>query len=188
MSLATRLVRDSARRVVVKPEQLTLAALLQFYVAVGDDRYKTETLLDLYGDISASQSLIFCATRQRVDALCDALRKQEFTPAAIHAELGHDERCAVIDAFRAGRARVLVTTDLCARGLDVQGVGLVVNFDLPSDAATYLHRIGRAGRYGKKGLAISLIADRDVEQLRRIEQYYATVVQELPRDFAQSLK
>lgn len=187
LELADKLTRADRVRLVVKPEQLTLAGLLQFYVAVGDDRFKADTLLDIYAEISTSQSLIFCATRARVDALCDALRKHDFTPVAIHSDLTQDERSSIIDAFRAARARVLVTTDLCARGLDVTGVGLVVNYDLPNDAATYLHRIGRAGRYGKKGLAITLVGDRDVQQLRRIEQYYATNIEELPADFMSRL-
>jgi translation initiation factor 4A len=183
LELCQRFVRKPVR-LLLKQETLTLAGIYQFYVAVGDDRYKAETLADLYGDVSTSQSVVFCATRRRVDALCDFLSAQQFSPAAVHSDLTHAEREDVLARFVRGETRVLVTTDLCSRGIDVHGVSVVVNYDLPRDPATYLHRIGRAGRFGRKGLAINLVADSDIAQLRQIERFYHTSIDELPRDFS----
>merc|ERR1711975_70414 len=100
----------------------------------------------------------------------------------IHAGLTHDERELVMKQFRSGASRVLISTDLLARGIDVQQVNLVINFDLPREVENYLHRIGRSGRYGRKGTAISFVTDQDVRKMKEIEKYFHTQMDELPAD------
>ena len=109
----------------------------------------------------------------------------QFTCSAIHSELSQEERDGVMQQFKSGAARVLISTDVLARGIDVQQVNLVVNFDLPRDKASYIHRVGRSGRFGRKGSAINLIAgNTDVRTLREIEEHYATVINELPAELS----
>jgi translation initiation factor 4A len=185
----TRLfVKPDAVNVLVKRDQLTLAGIDQFYVAVDRETDKFDVLLDLFADLSIGQSVVFCNSRARVDELCRRLEEHDFTPAALHAEIEQSERNAVLEKVRQGQARVLVTSNVMARGIDVTGVSCVFNFDLPRDVAVYLHRIGRAGRFGKKGVAINLVAANDVALLRNIERHYDTRVAELPADYSQRLR
>merc|ERR1711988_1757302 len=97
------------------------------------------------------------------------------------------ERDLVMREFRSGSSRVLISTDLLARGIDVQQVSLVINFDLPTDTSNYLHRIGRSGRFGRKGVAINFVTHNDTRTMREIERYYHTQIQELPREIADLL-
>merc|ERR1712224_61805 len=99
-------------------------------------------------------------------------------------ELDQKERDLVMREFRSGSSRVLISTDLLARGIDVQQVSLVINYELPNKKENYIHRIGRSGRYGRKGVAINFVTDRDVRCMRDIERYYATQIKELPADIA----
>jgi len=171
-------------RVLVKAEMLTLDGIKQFYVYVGRDDMKLETLLDLYETISVSQSIIFCSTRRRAQDLADEMDAKDFGVSLIHADLNPQERTQVVKDFRNGASRVLISTDVLSRGLDVQAVSVVINFDLPNRPEPYLHRIGRSGRHGKKGVAINLIAERDVRTLRDVEQFYGTQIAEMPSNVA----
>lgn len=185
----TRLfVKPDVVNVLVKRDQLTLAGIDQFYVAVERDADKFDVLLDLFADLSIGQSVVFCNSRARVDELCQRLIEHDFTPVALHADIDQAERNSVLEKMRQGQARVLVTSNVMARGIDVTGVSCVFNFDLPRDVAVYLHRIGRAGRFGKKGVAINLVDGRDVALLRNIERHYETTVAELPSDYVQRLR
>merc|ERR1719217_1592162 len=124
-----------------------------------------------------------------VDSLTDELNKRDFTCSAIHSDLAQEERERVMNNFRRGETRVLVSTDVLARGVDIQQVNLVINYDLPRDLASYIHRVGRSGRFGRKGAAINLLAGAaEVRELRAIEQYYATQIDELPKDLAAVLE
>merc|ERR1712210_410082 len=125
--------------------------------------------------------------RRKVDFLADQLSKRDFTVSVMHADLGQEERNLVMREFRSGSSRVLISTDLLARGIDVQQVSLVINYDLPTSVENYLHRIGRSGRYGRKGVAINFVTDRDVRALRDIERYYQTQIEEMPMDIANKL-
>merc|ERR1719310_1281778 len=158
-------------KIVVKKEELTLDGLRSFYVYVGDDeRNKLPTLLDLYESLSITQCVIFCNFRRQVEWLTEKLNEADFTCSAIHSDLSAEERNQVMRAFRGGESRVLIATDVLARGIDVQQINLVINFDLPRDRANYIHRVGRSGRFGRKGIAINLLAtSRDVRSLRDIE-------------------
>lgn len=109
---------------------------------------------------------------------------KEFTVSAMHGEMEQADRDVVMQAFRSGSSRVLITTDLLARGIDVQQVSLVINYDIPSNRENYIHRIGRGGRYGRKGVAINLVSNEEVASLREIEKFYNTQVEEMPMNFA----
>jgi len=175
-----------AIKIIVKKEELTLAGIKSFYVYCGDDeRHKLGVLTDLYEKLSITQAVFFVNHRRRADALVQSLSEMDFTVSTIHSELTHDEREDVMRAFREGQARVLIATDVLARGIDVYQVNLVINYDLPRDLASYIHRVGRSGRFGRKGAAINLVAgNQDVRTLREIEQYYATEIKELPADLS----
>merc|ERR1711982_58404 len=129
----------------------------------------------------------YCNTRRKVDWLADRLTKRDFTISCMHAELDQKERDLVMREFRSGSSRVLISTDLLARGIDVQQVSLVINYDLPHKVENYLHRIGRSGRFGRKGVAINFLTERDVRPMRDIERHYETQIQELPGDIASRL-
>lgn len=177
--LAGKWMRDPVR-VLVKTEELTLEGIRQFYVAVETEDAKFGTLCDLYQTLSITQCIIYCNSRRKVDWLADRMQREDFTVSSLHSNMSSEERTLVMREFRSGSSRVLITTDLLARGIDVQQVSLVVNYDLPGNRENYLHRIGRSGRFGRKGAAINFVTNEDVKDLRAIEQFYATQIGELP--------
>ena len=130
------------------------------------------------------QAVIFCNTRKKVEWLAEKMRANNFTVSAMHGEMPQKERDSIMNEFRSGSSRVLITTDVWARGLDVQQVSLVINYDLPGNRELYIHRIGRSGRFGKKGVAVNFVKDDDVSALRDIEQYYSTQIDEMPMNVA----
>jgi len=181
MELAKRMLR-APKLVVVKPEEISLAGIAQYYVDVDDNSYKLPTLLDLFESISVAQSVIFSNSRRGVELATEALRAEQWPVSMTHSGLDQTARSQLVRDFREGRTRILLTTDLLARGLDVQGVQLVLNLDVPMSPETYLHRVGRAGRFGRKGIAISFVTRRDHQILRALEQHYATKLEPLPNE------
>jgi len=181
LDISKQFMRDPVR-ILVKAEELTLQGIKQFYVALEDERFKLDTLCDLYDTISVAQSIIFCNTRRSVEWLGQEMERRDFTVSVIHSEMGQRERDLVMRAFRGGSTRVLIATNLLARGLDVQQVSLVLNYDLPRDTESYIHRIGRSGRFGRKGVAINFLTRRDQQLLVNIERHYDTEIQEMPMD------
>ena len=169
-------------RILVKKDELTLERIKQFYINVELEDYKFDCLCDLYDSISVTQAVIFCNTRSKVEFLTNKLREQHFTVSAIHADLPQAERDTIMKEFRSGSSRILISTDLLARGIDVQQVSLVINYDLPANKENYIHRIGRGGRFGRKGVAINFVTDRDVGMMREIEKFYSTQIEEMPAD------
>ncbi|KAJ3255193.1 Eukaryotic initiation factor 4A-III [Boothiomyces macroporosus] len=167
-------------RVLVKRDELTLEGIKQFFVAVEKEEWKFDTLCDLYDTLTITQAVMFCNTRKKVDWLTAKMRENNFTVAAMHGEMPQKERDAIMQDFRQGTSRVLITTDIWARGIDVQQVSLVINYDLPNNRENYIHRIGRSGRFGRKGVAINFVKQEDVKILRDIEQYYSTQIDEMP--------
>ena len=170
-------------KILVKAEQLTLQGIAQYFINLDDDIQKYDTIKDLFASLTMSQAIIYCNSTRRVDDLCEAMIADNFPVKKIHGKMPDDERKAVHKDFKAGGFRVLITSDLFARGIDVQQVSIVINFDIPRDEHTYLHRIGRSGRWGRKGTAINFITRRDYRQLKEIESYYATPISELPNDY-----
>jgi len=171
-------------KILVKKEELTLEGIRQFYVTVEREEWKLDTLCDLYETLTITQAVIFCNTRRKVDWLTEKMRGRDFTVSAMHGDMDQKERDVIMKEFRTGSSRVLITTDLLARGIDVQQVSLVINYDLPNNRENYIHRIGRGGRFGRKGVAINFVTDDDRRTLRDIEQFYNTQVQEMPMNVA----
>jgi translation initiation factor 4A len=183
LDMTTKFMRDAVR-ILVKKDELTLEGIRQFYVAIEKEEWKLDTLCDLYETLTITQAIIYCNTRRKVDFLADQLSKRDFTISTMHAELDQKERDLVMREFRSGSSRVLISTDLLARGIDVQQVSLVINFDLPQNMENYLHRIGRSGRFGRKGVAINFVTNNDVRAMKDIERYYHTQIEEMPMDIA----
>ncbi|KAL0393822.1 UNVERIFIED_CONTAM: Eukaryotic initiation factor 4A-3 [Sesamum latifolium] len=159
-------------RILVKRDELTLEGIKQFFVAVEREEWKFDTLCDLYDTLTITQAVIFCNTKRKVDWLTAKMRENNFTVSSMHGDMPQKERDAIMGEFRSGQTRVLITTDVWARGLDVQQVSLVINYDLPNNRELYIHRIGRSGRFGRKGVAINFVKSDDIKILRDIEQYY----------------
>jgi len=171
-------------RILVKRDELTLEGIKQFYIAVEKEEWKLDTLCDLYETITITQAVIFCNTRRKVDFLTEKMHEREFTVSAMHGDMDQKQREGLMKEFRTGSTRVLITTDLLARGIDVQQVSLVINYDLPTNRENYIHRIGRGGRFGRKGVAINFVTTNDVAMLRDIEQFYNTQIDEMPLNVA----
>ena len=161
-------------------DELTLDGIKQFFVAVEREEWKFDTLCDLYDTLTITQAVIFCNTRRKVDWLTEKMREANFTVSSMHGDMKQPERDAIMKEFRSGLSRVLITTDVWARGIDVQQVSLVINYDLPNNRELYIHRIGRSGRFGRKGVAINFVMNDDIRILRDIEQYYSTQIDEMP--------
>jgi len=183
LDLTSRFMRDAVR-ILVKKDELTLEGIRQFYVAIEREEWKLDTLCDLYETLTITQAIIYCNTRRKADFLRDQLTKRDFTVSVMHAELDQNERALVMREFRSGSSRVLISTDLLARGIDVQQVSLVINYDLPQSMENYLHRIGRSGRFGRKGAAVNFVTNSDVRTMKDIERYYHTQIEEMPMDIA----
>jgi len=175
---------NDPKRILVKRDELTLEGIKQFYVAVEREEWKLDTLCDLYETLTITQAIIYCNARRKVDWLTEQLHSRDFTVSALHGDMDQRERELIMKEFRSGSSRVLITTDLLARGIDVQQVSLVINYDLPKDRENYIHRIGRSGRFGRKGVAINFIVSEDVRILRDIEQFYNTQIEEMPMNVA----
>merc|ERR1712216_505997 len=183
LEMTTKFMNDPVR-VLVKRDELTLEGIKQFFVAVEREQWKFDTLCDLYDTLTITQAVIFCNTRRKVGWLTNKMREANFTVASMHGEMPQKEREAIMQEFRDGKQRVLITTDVWARGLDVSQVSLVINYDLPNNRELYIHRIGRSGRFGRKGVAINFVKEDDIRILRDIEQYYSTQIDEMPMNVA----
>lgn len=171
--------------ILVKAEMLTLEGIQQYYVALDDDEQKYGTLKDLYSMLSLSQCIVYCNSVRRVQDLYEAMRGDEFPVCQMHSGMEREERQQSYVDFSSGKTRVLISSNVTARGIDVQQVSTVINFDVPRDVDTYLHRIGRSGRWGRKGMGINFVTRRDGRRIREIEQHYATTITELPANIGQ---
>ena len=180
--LTEKFMRDPIK-ILVKSEMLTLEGISQYYIGIDTDQDKYMTLKDLYTTISLSQCIIYCNSVKRVRDLYDAMIEDDFPVACIHSEMEKGEREESYKNFKTGQSRVLISTNITARGIDIQQVSTVINFDIPKCVHTYLHRIGRSGRWGRKGVGVNFITKRDVKQLKIIESHYNTVIAELPATF-----
>jgi translation initiation factor 4A len=169
--------------ICVKAESLTLEGIKQYYVAVEDDRQKYLTLKDLYQHITLAQCIIYSNSVKRVMDLYEAMKEDGFPVCCIHSNMDKFERERSFKEFRNGTARVLISSNVTSRGIDIQQVSVVINFDLPRDVHNYLHRIGRSGRWGRKGTGITFITRRDIIKMKEIESYYNTQIEELPGNF-----
>ena len=174
--------------IMVKAEQLTLEGISQYFVAIENDQQKYATLKDIYSFLSFSQCIIYCNSVNRVIDLYEAMNQDGFPVCCIHSEMDADVRDASFTKFRVGEARVLISTNVTARGIDVQQVGVVINFDVPKCVHNYLHRIGRSGRWGRKGVGINFMTRRDVFKMKEFEEYYACQIGPLPDNLSNIMK
>ena len=184
--ISNNFMRDPVK-ILVKNEELTLEGIKQFYINIEKQDYKFDTLCDIYEACSISQTIIYCNSKRTVDEISRKLIDNSFSISSIHGEMEQSERNKIMQDFRNGISRILISTDLLSRGIDVQQVSLVINYDIPNNPESYIHRIGRSGRYGRKGVAINFITGYDVRKMEDIEKYYSTQVEELPLDFKELL-
>jgi len=180
--LTEKFMRDPVK-ILVKSEMLSLEGISQYYVALEDDGVKYATLKDLYGRISMSQCIIYCNSVKKVSDLQEAMAADGYPACCIHSNMDKQERVDSYNNFKTGKYRVLISSNVTARGIDIQQVSTVINFDIPRDVFTYLHRIGRSGRWGRKGVGINFVTKRDFRKMKEIETYYQTTIAELPENF-----
>jgi superfamily II DNA/RNA helicase len=180
--LTNKFMRDPVE-ILVKAEKLTLEGIKQYYVALENDDQKYDTLKDIYSSLAISQSIIYCNSNKRVNDLYQAMQVDNFPACQIHSAMDKVERNRSYEDFKSGKCRVLISSNVTARGIDVQQVSTVINFDLPNCIHTYLHRIGRSGRWGRKGVGINFVTPRDVGTLKDIEIHYGTKINELTHDW-----
>lgn len=171
-------------RILLPPDEVTLEGIKQYYVQLEREDWKLPVLLDLYQQITVNQALIYVNKRQKAEWLAKQLSSHGFTLEFIHGEMEVAERKKRMEDFRSGMTRVLISTDLLARGIDVQQVSLVINYEMPIQRENYIHRIGRSGRYGKKGSAINIICGDEINAVKEIEAHYSTIIMELPEDLS----
>ena len=186
LELSTKFM-NNPEKILVKKEQLTLEGITQFFINIKVNEWKFEVLKDLYDTINISQFIIYINSKNKLMDIYTHLTKENFPVTYIHGELSTNERKEVMENFRSGHSRILLSTDLLSRGIDVQQLSLVINFDLPKSKETYIHRIGRSGRYGRKGVSINLVTDRDINYMKEIETFYDTKIEEMPQNIADYL-
>lgn len=170
-------------KILVKRDELSLEGIKQFFVDVQKEEWKFDTLCDLYDTLTITQCVIFCNTKKKVEWLSQKMKEVQFTVSSLHGGMEQKEREEIIQEFRSGASRVLIATDLIGRGIDVQQVSLVINYDLHSNRELYIHRIGRSGRFGRKGVCINFVAG-DMHIIKELESFYGTEIQEMPSNIS----
>ena len=149
--------------------------------------WKYDVIADLYDIINVGQCIVYINNKSKIVEINDRLLRDNFPVSYITGDKTSEERNKIMEDFRGGKIRILLSTDLLARGIDIQQLSLVINYDLPREKETYIHRIGRSGRYGRKGVAINFITERDIEELKFIESFYDTKINEMPGNIADYL-
>lgn len=185
--VANKIMR-TPEEILVKSDMLTLEGISQFYVSFDNDADKLEALQDLYEGIAVSQSIIYCNSVKRVQSLYLAMKDAGYPVCCIHSEMEKSERTTAYNEFKTGKYRVLISSNVTSRGIDIQQVSVVINFDIPRCVHNYLHRIGRSGRWGRKGLGINFITKYDKDMIHTIEKHYNTQITELPANYAALIK
>jgi translation initiation factor 4A len=183
VEVANQLLQNPAR-ILVPPEEVTLDGIKQYYVPLDKEEWKYDVLCDLYKQLTINQALIYCNKRQKAEWLADKMSAEGFPLSYIHGEMEPEERMRRMKDFRSGAVRVMISTDLLARGIDIQQISLVINFELPIQRENYIHRIGRSGRFGRKGVAINLVSQEETRSLKELETHYGTTISQLPEDLA----
>ena len=168
---------------MLKSSELSLEGIKQYKIVLQNDRQKYDTIKDIFNTISVTQSIIYCNTIQRVEYIAKQMRRDYFSVIEIHSNMNNKERISQLEEFKRGKARVLISSDITSRGIDIQQVGVVINYDIPNDKHNYLHRIGRSGRWGRKGIAINFVTSRDVQKVRAIERHYSIKIEDMPNEF-----
>ena len=186
LEVANKILQNPVK-ILVDATEVPLDGIKQYYVPLDKEEWKFEVLCDLYQQLNISQALIYCNKRQRADWLADKMSQQGFPLSVIHGEMDVEERKKRMADFRTGSVRVMISTDMLARGIDVQQVSLVINYELPVQKENYIHRIGRAGRFGRKGVTINLISPEEKRALSEIEEHWKITQEVLPNDLGKLL-
>ena len=168
-------------KIEVKKESITLDGIKQYKINLQKEEFKFGVLVDLYKAISIKQAIIYCNNKKKVEDIAAKLKENGLSMIYMHGEMSQIERDKIMKEFRSGTTRILISTDLLARGIDIQQVSLVINYDIPINKENYIHRIGRTGRFGRKGIALNFVSDKEVND---IESHYTTVIEELPEDIS----
>jgi len=173
--------------ILVNKEELTLEGIRQFYIKLDQYNWKFDVLFELYETINITQSIIYVNSKNVLNNLYQKLINDNYPVSYIHGDMMQKERESNLQNFKSGTTRVLLSTDLLSRGIDIQQLSLVINFDLPRDKETYIHRIGRSGRYGRKGVSINLVTTDEMDGMKEIETFYNTKVEEMPKNIVDYL-
>ena len=181
LDIARKFMKDPVR-ILIDKENLTLEGIKQYYLGVEQESWKLATLFDLYEKLSISQSIIFVNSKRKADFLKEQLEDNDYTVDCIHGDLTQKDRNDIMLSFRNGNSRILITTDIIARGIDIQTVSIVINYDIPRYREVYIHRIGRSGRFGRKGIAINFVTEREYNTLKDIQEFYKTEIIPLPEN------
>ena len=172
LEMTSQFMAEDTVKILVKRSKISLEGIKQFYIDVQKEEHKFATLCDLYDSLTISQAVIFCNEKKTVEWLCSKMRENFFTVSMMHGDLPQKERDKIMQEFRMGETRVLIASDIWGRGLDVQQVSLVINYDLPFNKEMYIHRIGRSGRFGRKGIAINLVKEEQMKHLHADERQW----------------
>ena len=183
LEMTEKFMKDPIK-ILVKNEQLTLDGIKQFSISMEEDSQKFPTLIQLYKNMAITQCMVFTNRKERVNELAEKLKENKFVVSSIHGEMEMQERVNIMKEFRSGSSRILISTDLLGRGIDIQQVNLIINYDMPTDTSKYIHRIGRSGRFGRKGVAINFVTAGDADFLVKLKQFYNTQIDELPLDLS----
>ena len=175
---------NNPEKILVNKEELTLEGIMQFYINCNMYKWKYDVLYDLYDSISINQCIIYVNTKNTLMNLVDRLNERQFPISFIHGDLSSDQRKDNLNNFKAGKTRILLSTDLLSRGIDIQQLSLVINFDIPKNKETYIHRIGRSGRYGRKGVSINFICNNETDELNELQKFYNTKILEMPENIS----
>jgi translation initiation factor 4A len=186
-SLFDILLKPDYISILIKDDQLTLDGIMQFYINL-DEQYKIDAIIDLYQFINIGQGIIYCNRKNKADELQEVLISRDFSVGVLHGDMMQKERELIMTNFRNGNTRILITTDILSRGIDIQQVSIVINFDMPKYPQTYIHRIGRSGRYGRKGVAINFVTRKENNILNYIRKMYNTEIKVFPEDVNSVLK
>ena len=176
---------NNPEKILVNKESLTLEGISQYYINVKHNNWKYDVLTDIYNTINIAQCIIYINSKNRLQEIYNELNKDNFPVGMIHGSLMTNEREKIMNQFRQGEIRILLSTDLLSRGIDIQQLSLVINYDLPIQKETYIHRIGRSGRYGRKGVAINFVTDRDLQDLEELQTFYNTKIDVMPQNIAE---
>jgi len=183
LSLTSKFMK-SPSMILVKRDELVLDCISQFFILVEREEWKIKTLCDLYDNLRIKKAVIFCNTSKKVDWIATKMKERNFSFSYMHGKNDQKERNAILRDYSHGNTRLMVTTDVWARGIDVKQITLVIIYDVPNCRENYLHRIGRTGRYGTWGISISLVTNTEIVILRDIEQYFTTQIDEIPKEIS----
>jgi translation initiation factor 4A len=178
---------NNPEKILVGDNILSVEGIRQFYIYLEHEKFKLSTLKDLYNRISIAQCIIYVNSKEKAEFLKNELVADKFGVSMIHGDMDQAVRMEIMRTFRSGVNRILISTDLLARGIDIQQVNLIINYDIPFEYNCYLHRVGRSGRYGRRGVAVSFVTDRDKQVFSEIEKKFSIHIEEMPADISEFL-